>query len=555
MHLDFRWKGWPGFLILLWGCGQAPEDTQLLAQVGDVRISVDDLRNYARNSRIDGEVSGVQYRELLQTLVDREVLLVEARLRGVDEDSLVLSRLREHEEERLLEEMLHRQVSARLSVTPEEVRTEYQNGGWGEKVRNLQIFVSSPKKVRMLLERLQEGADFEELGRRWSEDRLFKIPAGSGQIFSYSAMDGPRKVVEEVFGLSVGEVSGAIKVDEGWVIAKVLERRKVSLEEVREKVERWLARRKKQALRDVYFISLRESFGLALNKEGMDSVLRILDEGIRAGNLDEEQRKLPVYTYLEGALTVEEALSTIFEGSGSLADLSEGQVTEQLREILKRRLVLKDARSQRLDQASGYIEWRQGKKEDLMIGRLRSLVLDEGLTVSEDEIRTRYEERKEHFRKPAGARVLDLLVKDPGKARSLRREIDAGGDMRNLIRRHSIREKTQAGVLEVFEVQSPVFGEAWLNAAMNAPLNELQGPVESKGGFSLFKVLERWPRDYFKLENERVRTTLKRELRDIKERELFNGFLGSLLQKHSDRIHVSQENLAGMEAGSGTELR
>ena len=108
MHLDFRWKGWPGFLFLLWGCGQAPEDTQFLAQVGDVRISVDDLRNYARNSRIEGEVSGVQYRDLLQTLIDREVLLVEARLQGVDEDSLVLSRLREHEEQRLLEEMLHR---------------------------------------------------------------------------------------------------------------------------------------------------------------------------------------------------------------------------------------------------------------------------------------------------------------------------------------------------------------------------------------------------------------------------------------------------------------
>ena len=555
MHLDFRWKRWPGFLFLLWGCGQAPEDTQLLAQVGDVRISVDDLRNYAENSRIDGEVSGVQYRDMLQTLVDREVLLVEARLRGVDEDSLVLSRLREHEEERLLEEMLHRQVSARLSVTPEEVRTEYQNGGWGEKVRNLQIFVSGPEKVRMLLERLQEGADFEELGRRWSEDRLFKIPTGSGQIFSYSAKDGPRKVVEAVFGLSVGEVSGAIKMDEGWVIAKVLERHKVSLEEVREKVESWLARRKKQALRDGYFISLRESFGLALNKEGMDSVLRILDEGIRAGNLDEEQRKLPVYSYLGGALTVEEALSTIFEGSGSLADLSEGQVTEQLREVLKRRLVLKDARSQRLDQTEGYIEWRQGKKEDLMIGRLRSLVLDEGLTVSEEGIRARYEERKEHFRKPAGARVLDLLVKDPEEARFLRRRIEAGEDMRNLIRRHSIREKTQAGVLEVFEVQSPVFGEAWLNAAMNAPLNELQGPVESKGGFSLFKVLERWPRDYFKLENERVRTTLKRELRDIKERELFNEFLGSLLQKHSDRIHVSEKNLAGMEREGEETLR
>ena len=552
MKLGYKWYGFLVCLLLL-ECGHQADDSRLLARVGDVRISVDDLQAYANEGKKEQEIR-TEYRELLQTLVDREILLLEAGLRGIGEDSLVLSRLREHEEERLMDEMLHRQVTARISVTPDEILREFESGGWQEQVKSLQIFVSNSDKARMVLDRLQEGADFEELGRRWSEDRLFKIPTGSAKVFSYSGKDAPRNLVESIFGLSVGEVTEAIEVDRGWVIAKALERRPVQFEEVREKVKSWLTRRKREALRDVYFISLRESHELALNREGIELVMQSLAKGVGANALAAEQRSLSVYTYRGGALTVEDALSTVNKGLRSSADLSEGLVTEKLREVLKRRLVVNHARSQGLDQTAGFIKWRKGKIEDLMIGRLRLAVIGEGLTVSEEEIRARYQERKEHFRMPASARVLDLLVKDPGEARALRREIEAGGDMRGLIRRHGIRENTEEGVLDVFEVQAMIFGEAWLNAVMNAPLNELQGPVESKGGYSLFKVLERRPRDYFKLENERVRTTLSREIRDIKKRVLFNEFLESLRRKHSHRTYVSEDNLARVEAESETRL-
>ena len=554
MKFGYNWYGLAGCLLLLWKCGPEGENPKLLARVGDVLISVEDLQTYAANQRMQKVESGMEYRDLLQTLVDREVLLLEARSKGMNEDSLVLARLSEHEEERLMNEMLHHQVTARVSVTPDEVRKEFESGGWQEQVKSLQIFVSDSDRARMLHDRLQEGADFEELGRRWSEDRLFKIPTGSAQVISYSEKDPPRNLVESIFGLTPGEVTGAIQVDGGWVIAKVLERRPVPFEMVRGKVESWLTRRKRDALRDVYFISLRENYGLALNREGIDLVMQTLGEGVSPKGLALEQRKFPVYSYRGGALTVEDALSAVNPGLRRSADLSEGLVTEKLREILKRRLVLKDARSQSLDQTAGFMKWKKGKKEDLMLGRLRSVVIDEDLTVSDEEIGARYQERKNHFRIPASARVLDLLVKDPGEARELRREIETGKDMRSLIRRHGIRENSEEGVLEVFEAQAMIFGEAWLNAVMNAPLNELQGPVESKGGYSLFKVLERRPRDFFKLENERVRMTLSREIGDIKKRVLFNEYLESLRRKHSERIHVSEQNLARVELESETRI-
>ena len=35
-----------------------------------------------------------------------------------------------------------------------------------------------------------------------------------------------------------------------------------------------------------------------------------------------------------------------------------------------------------------------------------------------------------------------------------------------------------------------------MNAVMNAELNQLQGPIQTRGGYSIFRVVERYPEIY-----------------------------------------------------------
>ncbi len=82
-----------------------------------------------------------------------------------------------------------------------------------------------------------------------------------------------------------------------------------------------------------------------------------------------------------------------------------------------------------------------------------------------------------------------------------------------------------------------------MNAVMNAPLNQIRGPVQTRGGYSVFKTLEMHPESFFTLENDRVRQSVTRDARVRKERALFNRYLEELREKFADRIEVYEENL------------
>ena len=547
-------RGWMvlvGAMLALCGCGQQPGDPALLARVGEVSIVADDLQRLVDRLASNAEAasgSEVSYWGQLQTLVDREVLLLEARARALEGDSLVLERLLLHEEDVLVREMLYRQVTARLAITPEEVEGEYERGGWEEETKSMEIFVSDESRAQIVLDGLAAGSDFGELGRLYSEDRLFKIPVGSPQVSTYAPKDAPRRVAEAVTGLPEGEIVGPIAVSGGYVFAKVLGRRKVQLDEVRQRVVKWLTRTKKEALRDVYYISLQKSFGLELNQDGMDLVVRSLEEGRPAEGLAAGEQRLAVYTYRGGALDVEKALASVARKASRWPSIDESLVVEELRKELRRRLVVLDARSQGVDQAESFRRWVRGRQEDLMISRLRSLVLEDELEITEEDIRSRYEEIKERLDRPGIARVLDLLVEDPDLARALRQEIETGVDMRGLIGQHSIRQNAKEGVLQVHDIETRLYGEAWLKAVMSAPLEELQGPIKTKGGFSLFKVLEREEAGYYTLENPQIRKTVNRDVKAAKERTLFNDFLKRLQRKYAEQIEVFEGNLARWEA-------
>lgn len=545
--MDRRWMLLVGALLA--ACGPQAGDSTLLARVGDARIVTDDLQRLAvRLSTQDGDKAvAVDYRDQLQTLVDRQVLLLDARSRGLDLDSIVQSRLSVYEEEVLVREMLHRQVTARLTITPEELESEYERGGWGHETQCMEIFVSTPPRVQAVLDSMAAAADFSEIGRLYSEDRLFKIPVGAPQFTSYAPKDPPRRVAEAVSSLPVGQVAGPIDVPEGFVFAKVLERLPVPLEVVEPKVTKWLQVAKREALRDVYYISLRKSFGLELDQQGMDRVLQCLQDGREAAALSEDEQHQPVYTYRGGALEVVEALSRLQGQAGHRAGVDEGAIVETLRKNLRRRLVLLDARARGLDKTEGFKQWSDARREDLMLSRLRSLLLETELAVTEQDIQSQYEKMKDRLQRPGIARVLDLLVPDPARARALRQEIEAGQDMADLSARNSTRQGASDGVIQVHDGETGVYGEAWLKAVMSAPLDQLQGPIQAQGGFSLFKVLEREQRSFYSLENPRIRRSVERALMESRERTLFNELLERLLTQHASKIEVYERNLAAWE--------
>ena len=135
------------------------------------------------------------------------------------------------------------------------------------------------------------------------------------------------------------------------------------------------------------------------------------------------------------------------------------------------------------------------------------------------------------------------MLETPSEARQIADQIEAGAEWSELARAHSRRRNAEGGLLYVSQSQAPFLGEAWMNAVMNAELQQLQGPIQTRGGYSIFRVIERYPEIYYGLELERVRSSVERDVRERAEREFFNSYLRDLRQKYAEQIDVYEAHL------------
>lgn len=524
-------------------CGdERPDNAYLLAKVGQVEITATDLRTLETNLK-DAAMRS-QHRDNLQTLIDREVLLLEANERGLQRDEEVLAKLAKRETKALADAMLRRNVTAKVSVTEDDIEKAYARSGWGEKVATMEIFVSDQEQAHQVQALLAQGEDFAEVGRQFAADLYYGMNTGEIRRQVYSPFDGPRALAEAVFALPEGGVTAPLPLHGGFVIAKVAERRRAELVEVEDGIRKALSDEQQKQLRESYLRHLKWDLDTVFDAEGMDTVVSVLRGAIRYADLDETQRQRPVYAFEGLQMDVTEVLEAVRPSGRLWPEASVASVNEKLSEShFPTRLMVHDARRKGFDKTEAFARSHELALGNLMLMKLREQILAEASVPTEDELLAFYEEHKHRFRSPPHAQLEEILLETPSEARQLAAQIEAGAEWSELARAHSRRRNAEDGLLYVSQSQAPFLGEAWMNAVMNAELNQLQGPIQTRGGYSIFRVIERYPEIYYGLDLERVRNSVERDVRERIEREFFNSYLRNLRQKYAEQIDVYEEHL------------
>ena len=524
-------------------CGdERPDNASLLAKVGEVEITATDLRTFEDNLK-DATMRS-QHRDNLQTLIDRQVLLLAANERGLQRDEEVLAELAKRETKALADEMLRRNVAAKVAVTEDDIEKAYARPGWGEKVSAMEIFVPDQEQARQVQALLAQGEDFAEVGRQFAADPYYGVHTGEIRRLAYSPFDSPRDLAQAVFALPVGGVTEPLPLHGGFVIAKVAERRRAALVEVEDGIREALGDEQQKQLRESYLRHLKWDLDTVFDAEGMDLVVGVLRGAVRYADLDEAQRQHPVYAFEGLQMGVAEVLEAVRPSGRLWPEASAAAVNEKLSEShFPTRIMAHDARRKGLDKTEAFTRSHALALGNLMLIKLREQILAEAPAPTEDELRAFCEEHKHRFRSPPHAQLEEILLETPSEARQLAAQLEAGAEWSALARAHSRRRATEDGLLYVSQSQAPFLGEAWMNAVMNAELNQLQGPIQTRGGYSIFRVIERYPEIYHGLELERVRNAVMRDVRERTEREYFNGYLLDWHQKYDEQIDVYEEHL------------
>ena len=109
-----------GLCCLLIACGGEPDPYSVAAQVGEELI-------YEREiDKLSAARPGVSRQELLQALVDRKLLALEARARGLDRERAFTGRLAWEVREKTINSYQADRVNARIAVTGEELQAAFR---------------------------------------------------------------------------------------------------------------------------------------------------------------------------------------------------------------------------------------------------------------------------------------------------------------------------------------------------------------------------------------------------------------------------------------------
>lgn len=189
-------------------------------------------------------------KELLDTMVVRELILQQARKDGLDKSPEVAAKLEELKKRIIVEGFLKKKVEEQAKVSDEEMKKFYEENKdkfkTGDQVKASHILMKSEKEAQDVLKELKAGGNFEELAKKHSID---SAAAKGGDLGWFSKGSMVPEFEKVVFGLKEGETSGIVKTKFGFHVIKLTGKRAAgtrSFDEVKEQIKAALLPTKQQ---------------------------------------------------------------------------------------------------------------------------------------------------------------------------------------------------------------------------------------------------------------------------------------------------------------------
>jgi len=493
-----------------WG-GLKVEGTAL-AKVGQGEIDEREFRRYEANIQTQHRSpnEGVEkYREHLLTLIDIKLMVREAEERGLDKSPELANALERTEHKAMVEAFMQERIGLNIEITEAELRATFDAHPARYAVLGAHILLRDRAQADSVHSEIEQGrATFEEMARKHSLDE--KTAKEGGVFKTYYAYDRVSDAIyKQVFSLDVGKVSEPFRSPQGWEVAKVVDKKLVPFEKYRTVIQRVTFLKKLEELKRSHIAELVEKSNLRPVVENLYRFIAAWNENPGSPKLTPEELAKPLYTYEDGMISLQQVsylLHNIRLGHVQVdSTLIEDKVRNRGASDLLLGIAAKEAG---LDDRPIVQEQVKAERERLLVEGLWDELLEIQLEINEVEARTHYDAHPEMYKIPEEIIIQEIMVADIDRANSLLNEVRAGADMADLATRHSIRRYSDenGGLYAMRSFERIVYNEV-MDAAVKAPDNELQGPIELvkpmpsalrdqlvlDRAFSIFKVLQRLP--------------------------------------------------------------
>ena len=191
-------------------------------------------------------------KELLETMIIRELILQQAQKDGIEKSPAVADKLEDLKKRVVVEAYLKKKVEEQSNITDADLQKFYEQNKekfkTGEQVHASHILVKTGKEAQDILAQIKKGGNFEELAKKHSIDGAAAKGGDLGWFGKGSMIPEFEKVV---FGLKEGELSGVVKTQFGYHIIKLTGKRPAGTRpfaEVKDQIKAQLMPEKQQGV-------------------------------------------------------------------------------------------------------------------------------------------------------------------------------------------------------------------------------------------------------------------------------------------------------------------
>ena len=227
------------------GTGQdSKKEGQVLAEVNNGKITTGDFDREVKNlpDYLKAMAETPQGRkEMLDTMVIRELILQQAAKDGIDKSPEIEEKLKDLRKRLVVESYLKKKVETESNVSDEELKKFYEQNKdkfkAGSQLKASHILVKTEKEAKDILAQIKAGGNFEELAKKNSVD---SSAAKGGDLGWFGQGTMVPAFEQAASKLKEGEVSDVVKSDFGFHIIKLTGKRAAGVrpfEEVKEQIK------------------------------------------------------------------------------------------------------------------------------------------------------------------------------------------------------------------------------------------------------------------------------------------------------------------------------
>ena len=562
-----RWPLFWGLGLFFSACGSGPEPgVDVVAQVADQVITAQALQQFQLDvpALLRSEKEGVEgLRDYLDSMIDMELMLLEARERGLDQGADFERQLQREWRQKLSFEFLVREVKSKSDVPFEELRERFKKSKWNRLLALARIRTATEAEAIQALREIEGGKPFEQVALERSLDEA--TARQGGVLKTYYGRDNleqhgmPLDVAEDLFDQEVNTLCGPYRIGNHYEVLLILQEKPAPASYLMAFAQTTLVRAFVDQ-RNKTLKALKERYQPRPDPAEIAATVALSAEwGGRKPALSTADQNKVLYHLQDNPITAIDLLEFYVEdGLFQPERLDSAQVASTLADVLlPDALFYLGALEKGLDQDSSLVAWFAVKERSMLIDALKRQAVEERMDLSEAAQRRYFDTHQDRFRLKAEIRLVEILVDTYQEAAALLRRIEAGENMQQLAIDKSKRWQAakNKGLLHLHPTDKIRYG-ALYTAADSASVGPLYGPVKivkadvGKTQYSIFKVLEKLPPrpQTFEQAARRVHYWLSQQ----EEKRLFSALFQDLRDKHADKIVLFEDRLHTLDADTGS---